>query len=543
MDEDLSRYYRLPKGSRAELQRLFQWNYPEYFNLCTDTIERQARLHPNRLALIEPNGRRVSYSELADWSSRLSSALQARSVKKGMVIALWGDPGLELALAHLALYRLGAIVLPLSTLFGKDAVRYRLKHSGMHMLLAQRQILEEREDWIDEHIDMEHRYILEDVLSWIEEALPQMPKYTRADDPALLIYTSGTTGKPKGALLPHRTLIGHLPGFYLYSNDPGAEALYWSPAEWAWVGGLFDVLLPAWFYGYTVLAYRGHTFDPEYAIWLITHFNITHTFLFPTALKMLKAVEIKVGSHHLQSIHSGGEMLGSDIQEWSQEIFGIPINEFYGQTEANLLIGNSFVRDPLKYGSMGLPYPGHRVALMRSDGSFAEVGESGEIVLALPDPVAFLGYWNHAQATEEKVKDGWLRTGDLARQDEDGYFWYLSRKDDLINTAGYRIGPHEIESALMQDEAVSMAAVVGAPDTMRGEKIVAFIQLKESYSQHSHDDLTRLAQRLRHLIRTTIGHHAYPREIIFTESLPFTPTGKVQRSKLKEMVSTINLKF
>lgn len=543
MEDDLSRYYRLPKGSHQELQRLFQWKYPEYFNLCADTVERQALLHPNRLALIEPNGRRITYSELADLSSRLSSALQARSVKKGMVVAVWGDPGLELALAHLALYRLGAIVLPLSTLFGKDAVRYRLQHSGTHMILAKRQILEGRKDWIDEYIDMEHRYILEDVLSWIDKASPQIPERTRADDPALLIYTSGTTGKPKGALLAHRTLIGHLPGFYLYSNDPGEEALYWSPAEWAWVGGLFDVLLPTWFYGFSVLAYRSHTFDPEYALWLLTHFNVTHTFLFPTALKMLKASGLKVGPHRLQSIHSGGEMLGSDIQEWSQEVFGIPINEFYGQTEANLLIGNSFVRDPLKYGSMGLPYPGHRVALIRSDGSFADVGEAGEIVLALPDPVAFLGYWNHVQATEEKVRDGWLRTGDLARQDEDGYFWYLSRKDDLINSAGYRIGPHEIESALMKDPAVSMAAVVGTPDAMRGEKIVAFIQLKESYSQHSHDDLTSLAQSLRHLIRTTIGHHAYPREIIFTDSIPFTPTGKVQRSKLKEMVSTIDLKF
>lgn len=533
MNENLFMHYRLPGGSRAELHHLFQWHIPEYFNLCSDTVERQAKLHPERLALIEPERRRVTYAELANSASRLSSALQARGFDTGMIVAVWGEPGLELALAHLAVYRLGAILLPLSTLFGKDAVRYRLEHAGARVILVARQILEERESWIEDIV--EHRYVLEDVLEWIEATLPQPAHPTRADDPALLIYTSGTTGKPKGALLAHRTLLGHLPGFYLYSNDPAWEAVYWSPAEWAWVGGLFDVVLPAWFYGFTVLAYRGRTFDPEYALWLIEQYGVTHSFLFPTALKILRATGKKPERHRLKSIHSGGEVLGAEMEAWSREVFGLPINEFYGQTEANLLIGNSFVRDPIKPGSMGPAYPGHRVVLMREDGSFAGVGEPGEIALALPDPVAFLGYWNNVEATQEKIKDGWLRTGDLAVRDEDGYFWYMSRADDVINTAGYRLGPHEIESAIMQDEAVSMAAVVGAPDAVRGEKIVAFICLKGSYDERSQDDLENIAHRLRMLVRETVGHHAYPREIIFADDLPLTPTGKLMRTKLKEL--------
>jgi acetyl-CoA synthetase len=343
-----------------------------------------------------------------------------------------------------------------------------------------------------------------------------------------LIYTSGTTGKPKGALLAQRVLLGHLPGFHLYSNFPQGEAVYWSPADWAWIGGLLDVLLPAWFYGFTVVAHRAPKFDPQEALELMRQHGVTHTFLFPTALKLLRGLGRIANPPRLESIHSGGEPLGEELQEWSRENFGLPVNEFYGQTEANLLVGNSYRADPIRPGSMGKPYPGHRVVVIDEEGNPLPPGEVGEVALETPDPVAFLGYWNNEAATREKFSGPYLRTGDLAVRDEEGYLWFKARKDDLIKAAGYRISPFEVEEALLRHPAVAMAAVVGQPDPQRGQRVVAYVKLHPGQS----GDET-LVRALQQEVRSRVGHHAYPRAVHFVDELPLTTTGKIQRFKLR----------
>jgi acetyl-CoA synthetase len=371
---------------------------------------------------------------------------------------------------------------------------------------------------------------LDTIWKLVEKVEPLFQAFAlNPDHPALIMYTSGTTGKPKGAVLPHRALIGHLPAFVMYSNYPSYPAIYWSPADWAWIAGLMDVLLPALYYGFTVIGYRAKRFDPEEALWLMDRFNVTHAFLFPTALKLLRQLgDTRKFNFKLRSVYSGGEPLGEELQVWSQENFGVPVNEIYGQTEANLLVGNSYRVYPIRPGSMGLPFPGHQVVLLREDGGFAAVGELGEIALKTPDPVAFVGYWTDSHATEAKFRGPYLLTGDLAVSDEDGYLWFKGRKDDLIKSAGYRISPAEVEDVLLGHPAVALAGVVGLPDPERGERVAAFVKLRSGYVASP-----GLAEDLKSAVRSKLGNHAYPRDVYFIEEFPLTATGKIQRFKLR----------
>ncbi len=518
---------RLEARPRAELSARFRWTVPPTYNIGQATVDRPAARHPDRLALIEPGGRTATFREVKDLSDRLAAWLRAQGTRPGDRVGLFMPQSLEAALAHAAVYKAGAIALPLSILFGQDALRYRLDHAGARLLLADRAALEPLAAAVPEGVRVVYA---DELLAHAANTTPlSAPHPTRAEDPAILLYTSGTTGHPKGVLLPHRTLIGHLPGFWLYSNFPGEQAVYWSPADWAWAGGLLDVLLPAWHHGYTVVAYRARRFDPEEALWLMERYRVTHTFLFPTALKLLRGLGRVRHRLELQSVHSGGEPLGEELQRWSEEHLGVPVNEFYGQTEANLLVGNSFRVDPIKPGSMGLPYPGHRVVLLDEEGHPLGPGAVGEVALETPDPVAFLEYWQNPEATRAKFTGPYLRTGDLAVMDENGYLWFKARKDDLIKSAGYRISPFEVEEALMQHPAVAMAAVVGAPDSERGQRIVAFVKLRED--ARASEDLTRALQEE---VRRRIGHHAYPREVRYLQAFPLTATGKIQRFKLRE---------
>ncbi|WP_298629703.1 AMP-binding protein [uncultured Thermus sp.] len=520
---------RLRKENRNQLLARFRWPTPRRFNLAADTVDRWARANPRGTALLEPGGRKATYAQLSLLSAKWAMVLKAYGVAPGDRVAILLPQSLEAALAYLATYWIGAIALPLSVLFGSEAIRYRLEHGMAKVVLADMEVLEALENAIPEGVKVVPK---EALWAMAERVTPDpKPHPTRPNDPALLIYTSGTTGKPKGALLPHGTLIGHLPGFYLYSNFPRRPAVYWSPADWAWMGGLMDVLFPALYYGFMVIAYRARRFDPEEALWIMERFGVTHTFLFPTALKILRSLgPLKKKRLRLKSVHSGGEPLGEELQTWAQENLGLPVNEFYGQTEANLLVGNSFLIYPIRPGSMGLPYPGHEVVVLREDGSQAEPGEVGEIGLKTPDPVAFLGYWQNPEATQAKFLGPYLLTGDLAAKDEEGYLWFKGRKDDLIKSAGYRISPFEVEEVLLTHPAVAMVGVVGLPDPERGERVAAFVKLRPGYSPRP-----VLAEELKALVRTRLGHHAYPREVRFVEELPLTPTGKIQRFRLRAL--------
>ncbi len=518
---------RFDPAPRSVLAQRFRWEVPAFFNMAQATVGQAAERTPQRIALIEPQlGRKTTFAELNVLSNRLANLLQAQGLRPKDRVGLLMGQSLELALAHLALYKLGAIALPLSLLFGRDALLYRLEHAEARLLIAERGALEALELNLPTDLPVIYR---EQILESLGAAHPEFtPHPTRADDPALLIYTSGTTGKPKGVLLPHRTLLGHLPGFRMFCNFPGEEATYWSAADWAWIGGLLNVLLCAWAGGYTVVAYRSRRFDPEEALHLLRSQRVTHTFLFPTALKLLRQLERIENPPALKSIHSGGEPLGAELLAWVEENFGLPVNEFYGQTEANLLVGNSYTTDPIRPGSMGLPYPGHRVEIIDEAGQPLPPGEVGEIALRTPDPVAFLAYWNNPEATEQKFIGPYLRTGDLGSQDEAGYLWFKARADDLIKSAGYRISPFEVEEALLHHPAVAMAAVVGVADAQRGQRIVAYIKLRPGQV-----GTAALTQALQEEVRQRVGHHAYPREVRYVGELPLTTTGKIQRFRLR----------
>ena len=473
-------------NSYDEVYGGFRWELPARFNIGTAVCDRQAD-GTGRLALIyeSPDGKveRFTFDDLKRLSNRCANAFAGFGVKRGDRVGVLLPQRPETAIAHLAIFKLGAIAVPLFVQFGPDAIEHRLADSGAKALITDGEGLIKIPPSLP---DLATIVVVDGEcgghpLFWptLEQGRDEFaPADTAADDPALIIYTSGTTGKPKGALHAHRVLLGHLPGVQLpHDFFPQSGDLYWTPADWAWIGGLLDVLLPSLYFEVPVLAHRTRKFDPEEAFTLIGRYGVRNAFLPPTALKMMRAVlspreRFGLG---LRSVASGGEALGEDILAWSQEALGVAVNEFYGQTEANLLVGNCASLFPVRPGSMGRPIPGHTVAVVSPEGEPLPAGEIGVIGARRPDPVMFLGYWNNPEATSAKFAGDWLLTGDIAVQDEQGYFWYKGREDDLISSGGYRIGPTDIEDCLMKHPTVLMAAVVGHPDPVRGEIVRAFV--------------------------------------------------------------------
>ncbi|WEV78782.1 AMP-binding protein [Janibacter cremeus] len=535
----------------ASLTKDFRWPIPERFNIGTACSTAQDQ---DALALIEVDSeqtRTYSFGDLTEQSDRLAGGLHRLGVSRGDRIAVMLPQGLACGIAHLAIYKLGAIAIPLTQLFGPQALGYRLGDSGTTVVITGPSSLDlvtevTRDlDGVDivvaggepagEHVSME---------TLISEAPADFEaEMTGPDDPALIIYTSGTTGAPKGALHAHRVLLGHLPGFELmFDYFPQEGDRIWTPADWAWIGGLYDVLMPAWFHGRPVIATPKARFEPEAALRLMAEHEVTATFLPPTALKMMRQATLPDLPHSLRVIMSGGEPLGGEMLAWSRERFGVDINEIYGQTEANLLVGNSSAIWDVRPGSMGRPYPGHRVAVLDPSGELAAPGVVGEIVLRSDDPVVMLEYWNNPEATEGKFvtvvdEEGqsqrWLCTGDLGSVDEDGYFWFSSREDDVITSAGYRIGPAEIEECVLGHPAVAMVAAVGIPDEVRGQVVKVFVKLAGSYSASD-----ELADEIRAHVRSRLAAYEYPREVEFIDELPMTTTGKVRRGELKNRTSS-----
>ena len=528
-----------------ELYQQFRWNVPQNFNIaracCGQWAEERSRF---ALYWEDESGAASAWSfwDIQAAANRLSNALAALGVKRGDRVALILPQRPETAIAYVAIFQMGAIALPLSHLFGPDALEYRMQHAGACVAIVEPTTLANL--WAIKG-RLEHlRHVIgvggareAGVFSWEELLAKGAPRFqpaeTKADDPSLIIYTSGTTGAPKGALHAHRVILGNIPGF-AHSHDffPQKGDLFWSPADWAWAGGLFDALLPSWYFGIPVLGYRGK-FDPEKAYSLIEKYGVRNAFLFPTALKlMMKAVPEpkKKYSLELRSIMSAGESVGVTVIDWAKEHLGVTINEMFGQTEINYVVGNCQAAWPVKPGSIGRPYPGHRVAVVDENGVEVKKGELGEIAIKREqDPVFFLEYWKNEKATKEKFIGEWATTGDQGKMDEDGYLWYQGRSDDVIKSAGYRIGPAEIESCLVKHAAVANAAVIGKPDDTRGAIVKAFIVLQpgETPSPQLMDDI-------RKHVRGRLAPYEYPREIEFIEALPMTTTGKVQRKELRK---------
>jgi len=521
----------------------FSWKIPEYYNIGVDICDKWAD-QTDRPALIYENEsgqvERYTFAELKRLSNRLANGLKANGIEPGDRFGILLPQCPETAISHIALYKIGAIAIPLFTLFGTDALEYRLSNSEARGIVTDAanlpKIMEIRQNLPLLKVVIVTRGEKPDpVLDFgqlIDKGSDDFKAIkTRADAPALIIYTSGTTGPPKGALHAHRVLLGHLPGVEFPHNFfPQANDFFWTPADWAWIGGLIDVLFPSWHHGVPVLAHRAKKFDPEEAFHLIAKYNIRNAFMPPTALKLMRQVKNPRSRHTFQmrSIGSGGETLGEELLDWGREVFDLTINEFYGQTEANLIVGNCAVIMKCLPGSMGRAVPGHRLAVVDGKGRPVPPGTVGEVAVKRPDPVMFLEYWKNPEATADKYIGDWCLTGDLAKQDEAGYFWFVGRKDDVITSAGYRIGPAEIEDCLMKHPAVAMVAVVGSPDEVRTEIVKAFIVLKADVS--AGDDI---AKEIREFVKVRLAAHEYPREIEFVDALPMTATGKIMRKDLK----------
>jgi acetyl-CoA synthetase len=535
----------LPDGpSFEDITASFVWEVPEFFNIGVAVADDWAAREPERICLehFNPDGlpAQLSYGELARRSNAFAHALRSLGVGRGDRVALMLPQGFHTAIAHVAIYKLGAIAVPLALLFGIEAIEHRLSASGAKVLITTGHGLDKLSSTRDRLSALETVIIagtptdgaegfeqLEAAHSDIFDA-----EMTRADDPALMIFTSGTTGPPKGALHGHRVLIGHIPGVQMHHEfmpQPGDKL--WTPADWAWAGGLLNVLLPGLLLGVPVVSSPAQKFDPELAYRTMAEMRVRNAFIPPTALRIMRTVSDPLARHKLdlRSVGSGGEALGRETYEWAQRVLGLTINEFYGQTECNLVLSSIAKLGVSRGGAIGKPVPGHEVAVIDDEGAVVANGVSGQIAIKRPDPVMFLGYWGNEGATAAKFIGDWMVTGDQGVRDEDGYFSFFGRDDDVITSSGYRIGPGEIENCLTGHPAVALAAAVGKPDPVRTEIVKAYVvvvpgtQIDEA-----------LSVSIRDWVKTRLSAHEYPREIEFVDDLPLTTTGKVVRRVLRD---------
>lgn len=522
----------------------FSWRIPEYYNIADDICDRHAAYSGSPALIVVERGGQVAvhtFDDVRRQSNRLANVLLAHGAQRADRLAILLPQAPETLFAHVAAFKAGLVSVPLFSLFGADALEYRLANSGARFLVTDEASLLNIEPLRGRLPELRLVLVIGDPRSYgagtesFTETLARASDHfvnvrTRAEDPALIIYTSGTTGNPRGALHAHRVLLGHLPGVEL-SHDffPQAGDVAWTPADWAWIGGLLDILLPSLHHGIPVVAYRARKFDPEEAYWLMASRRIRNVFLPPTALKLMRQADARaLGAHRIRSVASGGEPLGDDLLEWGRRTFGVTINEFYGQTECNMVVCNDAELFAVKPGSMGRAVPGHDVRVVDETGTPVATGATGMLGIRRPDPVMFLGYWRDDAATTAKYAGDFLLTGDHGREDEDGYLWFEGRSDDLITSAGYRIGPVEIEECLLKHPAVAIAAVVGVPDPVRTQLVKAVIVLGAGAVASP-----ELAREIQEFVKLRLAAHEYPRIVEFVAELPLTISGKIMRRELR----------
>ncbi len=530
-----------------DIVRRFRWAIPSRYNIAAATVDRWAAEAPARVALVHEDAtgarRRTTFAGLRDDANRLANALAALGVSGGDRVALVLPQCVEVGVTHLAIYKLGAVAVPLSFLYGPATLEQILNDCRAGVVVAGAEFVE-RIDGLRPRLSHLRHLIsvggggpgpsFADLLCRASTTYTTVD--TAAEEPALLLYTSGTTGPSKGALHAHRILAGYLLTFSLFFNMRFDDTtMFWTPSDWAWVGGLLDILLPAWAFGRPVLGSTAR-FEPERAFALIADLGVTHAFLAPTALKMMAQVprpRERFGTR-LQVVASGGESVAAEVLRWGEAELGAAINEFYGLTEVNHLIGSCSALWPVQPGWMGRPYPGRVVDLVDDQGVSVKPAVEGQIVVRRGDPTGFLGYWEQPERTREMLMrrsdaDGeWVKTGDMAVQDEQGYVRFVGRNDDIIKSGGYRIGPAEIEDALLALHEVAEVAVIASPDPVRGDVVKALVRLAPGAAPS--DALTR---RLQDHIKTQLAAYKYPREVEFVDSFPLTTTGKIDRKQLR----------
>ncbi|MEB8433019.1 AMP-binding protein [Cocleimonas sp. KMM 6892] len=547
------------KKTYEETCAALTWDIPEYFNIGVDICDRWAEADPDRIALIdvEENGdfEEYSYADLKAMSNQLANALAKLGVERkdneiGDRVGVLLPQCVETAIAHIAVTKMACVSIPLFTLFGQEALLHRLRDSSAKVVITNTEGAAKIASIRDKLPELKHVFSVDGADANAEnfhdfyqgESTEFTPVKTHSEDAALLIYTSGTTGNPKGALQAHRTLLGHLPGVEMSHNFlPHEGDKFWTPADWAWIGGLLDVLMPALHHGIPTVAYRFSKFNNVAALELIKKHNIRNAFLPPTALKMMRLVpDAEKFGIKMRSVASGGETLGTELIEWGEKALGTTINEFYGQTECNMIVAACSAQEYPSPGLMGRAAPGFVVDVIDAEtGEIKKAGEEGAIAVQVPNPVMFIEYWNKPEATAEKTKKfgdiEWLFLGDRGVREEDGRLRFVGRDDDVICSGGYRIGPAEIEYCLISHPAVQLAGAVGKPDEIRGELVTAYVTLTDGYNESP-----ELADEIAQYVKSRLAAHEYPREVRFIDAMPMTTTGKIIRGDLRKMATSEN---
>ncbi len=536
-----------------QVRESFDHEVPGTFNIATYCCDRWAP-GPDRVALFADgeDGKSLTYTyeQLRDITNRLANYFESKGLERGDRIGVNLPQKAETAMAHLAAWKMGAVSVPLSSLFGPEALSYRLEDSDAKAIVVDEMnvdVLREVKDDLDglgtvlTVGDVNRESDETDFWAAQETVSPEYDTVvTDADENAIILYTSGTTGPPKGVLHAHRSLLGHLTGFVNgYCNLEIRESdVVWTPAEWAWIATVLGTMSPTFYHGLPLVAnHSPGAFNPLEAFEVIERYNVSVTFMPPSALRMMMEVEDPAQRYELssmRSIYSGGESLGEDVVDWARTVFeGAVVHEVYGQTEVNMVIEESTKLFPRREGSMGKRCPGREMRLLdpkEKDPVEVDTGEVGEISVRYKgDPVCFKEYWNKPGETDETIRQGWIRTGDLAREDEDGYLYFVSRMDDMIISSGYRIGPDEVEDTTASHPAVLNAGVIGVPDEKRGEIVKAFVELT---ADHQPD--AGLKEEIQNYVKERLAKYEYPREIEFIDELPTTVTGKTRRTALRE---------
>jgi len=538
--------------SLADAHARHRWDIPPDYNVAIDCLDRPFH-RADAVALYYEddagNTAKYTFGQMRDASNRFANALKSLGVGRGDVVAVHTPQRPETAIIHMALYRLGAIGLPISKLFGPDAIQYRLENSAAKAILMEPETVGKLEGVRDKVETLKHVIVcggkaaglsgekvaggldFDDLLAKGSDRFTP-DRTPGAEDPLLLMYTSGTTGNPKGVLHVNRYVLGHNGIDYSY-NFLREGDLYYSPADWAWAGGLLDGLLAIWPYGVPVLAYRSKArFDPEVTLRLLEKYGASVGLYPPTALKTMREVKKpreRFRDLKLRCIVSGAEPVSPELSRWVDEQLKVEFNQGFGQTEANYFIGTCGALEPYELEPLGKAYPGHRVVVVDGEGNPVKHGDVGEIAIGRESPVVMKEYWRNPDAMKEKFKGEWCVTGDMGYADDRGYFYFQGRGDDVIKTSGYRVGPAEIESSIIEVQGVASCAVIGVSDKQRGQAIKAFIKVMPGT-----DKSDALIRTIQEHVKKKLAAHEYPREIEFLDEFPMTVTGKIRRRDLRE---------
>ena len=531
----------------SSFDKEFDWSRGGPYNIAAEAVDRHGRgAKRDKVALYSVNAsydlRSHTFGEMSELSSRFADGLGKLGAGKGDRIFVYLDRTPQLFVALLGIIKMGGIAGPLFSALGPEATMDRVKDSGSKIMVTSPYLFERIRPIMEKLSDIETYIIVGDnaglgleTVKFDDMLASGDPNFKavemRPEDPYIIHYTSGSTGKPKGILLGHKAMIHQLVGCR-YVVDLKEDDVYWCTADPGWVTGTSIGILGPWYLGTTIISYEGR-FDAQTWYSILQKLKVTVWFTAPTALRMLaragddlvKAFDL----HRLRHVCSAGEPLNPEVIRWAMRTTGKRIHDNWWQTETGAPCISNFKCMKIKPGSMGKPIPGVIAAIVDEKGVPVPARTEGFLALRPGWPAMMVGIWgNHERYTEYYRIPGWYISGDQAYQDEDGYIWFLGRADDVIKTSGERLGPFEVESALIEHPAVAESAVVGKPDELRGEIVKAFIVLRPGRkpSDELKEDITQF-------VRTRLAYYAYPREIEFVPSLPKTRSGKIMRRVLK----------